>query len=127
MKKKLAFLLILLIASLSVFADIYEDIASAIRMGNSKQLASFFNNTVDLTISNQEDIYSKAQAEVILRDFFTKNPPKSFNILHQGNSKEGAKYTIGTLATTQGNFRTYFFVKNIQGKFFIQELRFEKE
>ncbi len=114
--------------SLSVFADIYDDIASAIRTGNYKQMAMYFNTNVDMTILSHEDVYSKSQAEIILKDFFIKNPPKSFVILHQGNSKEGAKYSIGTLVTTQGSsFRTYFFVKQTAGKSFIQELRFEKE
>ena len=113
---------------MSVFAVIHEDIAAAIRSGNYKQVAAYFNNNVDMTILSKEEVYSKAQAEIILKDFFVKDPPKSFVILHQGNSKEGAKYSIGTLVTTQGTtYRTYFFVKQNSGKFYIQELRFEKE
>ncbi len=129
MKKNILLtILVSIFFSVSVFADIYEDIASAIRTGNYKQIASYFNNNVDMTILSKEDVYSKTQAEIILKDFFIKNPPKSFVILHQGNSKEGAKYSIGSLMTTQGtSYRTYFFVKQNAGKFYIQELRFEKE
>src|SRR5258705_11882140 len=92
--------------------DICEEIGSAIRAGDSKQLASYFGNTIDLTIMNREDSYSKTQAELIVRDFFSKNPPKSFSILHKGSSKEGTLYAIGSLATTKGTvFRTSFFTR----------------
>lgn len=129
MKKYISTGLIMFISILSFgFADIFDEISSAIRMGNAKQLGTFFSSTVDLTIINQEDVYSKAQAELILKDFFTKNPPTNFNIKHQGTSKEGAKYVIGNLLTSNGgNFRTYFLLRMLNGKFYIQELRFEKE
>jgi hypothetical protein len=110
------------------FADVFDDISAAIRSGNAKQIGTFFNTTVDLTILNQEDVYGKAQAELILKDFFSKNTPSNFNIKHQGTSKEGAKYVIGNLLTSQGgNFRTYFLLRMLNGKFYIQELRFEEE
>lgn len=120
--------LVLLVSSSFVEFDICEDIGGAIRAGDSKELASYFGNTVDLTIMNKEDTYSKTQAELIVRDFFTKNPPKSFSMLHKGSSKEGTLYGIGTLTTTKGAvFRTSFFAKHSGGKYLIQELRFETE
>lgn len=127
-KNIIILIIVTALSTFSAFADIYEDIAGAIRTGNHKQIASFFNNNVDMTIMAKEDVYTKVQAEIILKDFFIKNPPKSFVILHQGNSKEGAKYSIGSFVSTTGvTYRTYFFVKQNAGKMFIQELRFEKE
>jgi len=108
--------------------DLYEDVSSAIRSGNSKQIASYFGSTVDLTILSQEEVYSKTQAELVLRDFFSKNPPKSFSILHKGSSKEGTLYAIGNMTTTNGAvFRTSFFLRKADDKYLIQELRFETE
>jgi len=118
----------MLIVTVVKAADVFDDIGTAIRSGDARQIARFFNNNVDLTIFNQEEVYSKAQAEMVLKDFFSKNAPKSFTIIHKGVSKEGARYAIGTLTTTQGqNIRTYFFVKESGGNSSIQELRFEKE
>ena len=128
MKKTLLFVFLSFSVLALRAADIYDDVAAAIRSGNSKEVAGFFTPSVDLTILVQEGMYSKAQAEVIIRDFFAKNSPKSFSILHKGTSKEGSMYAIGNLQTTDGRiFRTYFFIKQISGKNFIQELRFEKE
>jgi len=108
--------------------DIYDEVATAIRSGDSKQLATYFGSSVDLTVINQEDVYSKAQAELIVKDFFARNPPKSFTLLHKGSSKEGTVYGIGNLQSTNGkNFRTSFFLKMSSGRYLIQELRFETE
>jgi len=126
--KKYFLMVAFLATAVVALADIYTDISNAIRSGDAKAVARYFNNTVDLTILDQEEVYSKAQAEQILRDFFSKNAPRSFTLIHKGVSKEGAKYAIGTLITAQGiEYRTYFFVKQTTTGEQIQELRFEKQ
>ncbi len=108
--------------------DVYDDIANAIRSGDSKQLSTFFGTTIDLTVIDKENVFSKAQAEFVLKDFFSKNPPKSFSILHKGSSPDGTQYAIGNLITGNGKtFRTSFYVKTTGGKYILQELRIETE
>ncbi|MFN6092799.1 MAG: DUF4783 domain-containing protein [Bacteroidota bacterium] len=123
---------ILIFAPLSLFSapsivDPYEDIANAIRSGDARSVSRYFSNSVDLTLIGQEDVYSKAQAEQILKDFFNKNTPRSFSIIHRGESKDGAKYAIGNLTTSSGNYRVYYYFKVAGGSVNIQELRFMKE
>jgi hypothetical protein len=129
MMKKTGKLLILLLVSLSTYAlDVYEDIANAIRSGDAKQVAVYFGPTIELSILNQEDLYSRAQAEIVLRDFFSRNAPKSFTILHKGSSPEGTQYAIGNLVTASGKtYRTSFYIKNTGGKYLLQEFRIESE
>jgi hypothetical protein len=129
MKFKIALLLFFSFsASLLGAADLLDDIANALRSGDAKSVSRYFGNTIDLTILSQEEVYSKTQAEQVLKDFFQKNPPRSFTLLHKGESKEGAKYAIGTMTSAQGQvFRTYFFIKVKSGQPVIQELRFMKE
>ena len=125
---KLIALLLFAVCSTVWAMDIYDEVATAIRSGDSKQLASYFGSSVDLTVINQEDVYSKAQAELIVKDFFARNPPKSFTLLHKGSSKEGTVYGIGNMLSTNGKtFRTSFFLKMSSGRQLIQELRFETE
>ncbi len=112
---------------LNTFAqnDLFDDIAGAIRVGDVNGISKYFGTKVDLTFINQEELYSKAQATQLLKDFFGKNNPATFTIIHKGVSKEGSKYAIGTLTTTQGTvYRTYFYIKQNGGTSFIQELRF---
>ncbi len=128
--KKIITLILISLSSILVAGnlDIYNDISNAIRSGDAKAVAIYFNNSVDLTINNEEEVYSKAHAEQVLRDFFQKNTPKSFSLIHKGVSKEGAKYAIGNMVTAEGSqYRTYFFVKQVGSKELIQEIRFEKQ
>jgi hypothetical protein len=129
MKKLILFLIL---APLSLFSapsiiDPYEDIANAIRSGDAKSVSRYFSSSLDLTLVGQEDVYSKAQAEQILKDFFNKNTPRSFSIIHRGESKDGSKYAIGNLSTSNGNYRVYYYFKVSAGSINIQELRFMKE
>ncbi|MCX6291835.1 MAG: DUF4783 domain-containing protein [Bacteroidetes bacterium] len=128
MKALRIFIFLLLVSGSLKALDIYDEIANAIRSGDSRQIALYFNSSVDLTILNQEDVYSKAQAELIVKDFLTKNPPKSFVLVHKGSSKEGILYAIGNLVSASGKtFRTSFFVRMNSGKYLLQEIRFETE
>ena len=130
MKKilSLAFLFLIIIRSDAATLEIFDDISSSIKVGDVKSLAKNFNTSIDLTVGNQESTYSKAQAEQVLRDFFVTNKPSTFSIIHQGLSKEGAKYAIGNLVTAQGKtFRVYVYVKQVSGNFLINELRFMPE
>ncbi|MCX6270223.1 MAG: DUF4783 domain-containing protein [Bacteroidetes bacterium] len=108
--------------------DVQKEISNAIRVGNISELSRYFNTSVDLTVPGNENTFSKAQAELIMKDFFTKNPPLSFKINHQGSSKDGSLYFIGTYQTTTGkNFRTYYLIKKIGDKYLIQQLQFEPD
>ncbi|HRU69244.1 MAG TPA: DUF4783 domain-containing protein, partial [Bacteroidia bacterium] len=80
--------LILSTISIIVLADIFDEIALAIKSGNSREIAKYFSARVELKINNTENIYSKAQAELLLRDFFNENPPVSFVIKHKSSSSK---------------------------------------
>jgi hypothetical protein len=109
-------------------ADIYDELADAIRAGDAHHIAGFFDAKVNLALSNQEDVYSKAQAELLIRDFFSKNPVKSFALVHKGSSKEGSLFAVGTLnCTNNKSFRVSFVMKSVKGTNTIQELRFENQ
>ncbi|MCX6230582.1 MAG: DUF4783 domain-containing protein [Bacteroidetes bacterium] len=108
-------------------ADITKNVADAIRKGNASELSAYFNASIDLTVPGKEGSFSKAQAEQIVKEFFAKNTPKSFEIKHQGTSSDGSNYAIGTLVTNKGNFRCYFLVKTIANKSYIQQLQFDTD
>ena len=60
---------------------------------------------VDLKVSDLDDIFSRAQAAVVLNNVFMKNQPKSFAWVHKGQSKQGMRYGIGTLRTGGKDYR----------------------
>jgi len=107
--------------------DVLDDIAASIRLGSASSVAQYFDNNVDITILDKESVYSKAQAQMVIKDFFQKYPVTSFNLIHRGASAEGSLYGIGNLVTSSGVFRIYYFVKSKNGNYLLQELRFEKQ
>lgn len=121
------FVMAFLLGAVNVQGGTLENIAAAIQAGNAKELAKYFDNNVDITVYNKEEMYSKTQAEMVVRDFFSKNPPSSFRIIHKGTSNQGSEYAIGTLVTNVGSFRTYIYVKQKATGYSIQEIRFEKD
>ncbi len=125
MKKSFLIICSLVLVSGLTFADVIDDINSALKTGNYRELVKLFNTTIELNIPGKEGVYSKAQAEQILKEFFYKNQPKSFTLIHQGESKEGARYSMGNLTTSGGNYRTYCHLKKNGDTYFIKELRIE--
>ena len=105
--------------------DIPQAVVDALRTGNTTVLSGYFNSSIELAILDQEDIYSRQQAELIIKDFFAKHVPSSFVILHKGG-KEGSQYAIGNLVTSSGNFRVTLLIKLKENKPYIHQLRFEE-
>jgi len=125
MKKGL--FLILLFGTIIVKADAFDEVVMALKNANAKDIAKQFNTNVELTVMNTEGVYSKSQAEIIIKGFLESNPPKQVLVHHRGASSQGAKYAIVYYECAQGKFRVYIFMKENLGKMLIHELRFEKE
>ena len=126
MKKVIVIVALLFTASVyaAVFPGIAESIAAAIKLGNSKELAKYFAPTVELVIGEKSGTYSKAQAEMMVKDFFAKNPVKDYKVMHQGNSQDNSLYTIGDL-TSNKSYRTYYLLRKSGDSYLIHQLRFE--
>jgi hypothetical protein len=107
-------------------AQIPDEIITSLKNGDSKTLSEYFNQNVELVVLENDNVYSKAQAQQIVSKFFSNNTPESFNVIHQGG-KEGAKYVIGNLKTNNGSFRIYFLLKSNDEKNYIHQLRIEKQ
>lgn len=127
MKHFIFALLVTFTAGLGKAQTIDSEVKNAITSGNASTLSSYFHSTIDLTVGGSEGTYSKSQAQQILSDFFATNIPSGYEAKHTGNSGDNARYFIGTLFTSRGNFRVYILLKTIGGKELIQTLRFESQ
>lgn len=126
MKRLLLLVLLSMPTAWALAQDAEKDrVIDAMRMGDARELASLFIASIDLTVKEASDVYSKAQAEQILRKFFNENPPVDMVIEHSGVSKSGDKYFIGILRTRNGYFRTTFFLKKTDATFQVKQLRIE--
>jgi hypothetical protein len=127
MKKYLLVPVILLLASFTFYSnEISEQIISAFKSGNASKLAEYFDKSIELNLFDKEEVYSKTQAEMILRDFFTQHKPTEFKVLHQGG-KEASKYAIGSLICGSDAYRVTFLFKSEGAKTYIHQLRIEND
>ena len=101
-----------------------DEVAVAMRSGNATELSKYLDNRVDITLPDKADTYSKTQAEMIIRDFFTTNSVQTFEVKHKGENG-GSEFCIGTLKTKNGDFRTVLFMRLKGDKQLLQEIRFQ--
>jgi len=102
-----------------------DDITTAIRVGNAAELSRYLDSRVDLCLPEKSDTYSRIQAEMIIRDFFSTNGVQNFLVKRRGNNGGGSEFLVGLLKTRNGDYRTTLFVKQKGDKQLLQELRFQ--
>ena len=113
--------------SATVPLGLAENIATAIRSGDSRELSKYFNSTVELVLPGNDGVFSKAQAEMIMKTFFAKSSPVSFTINQKGNSTGGAQFIIGTYKNKSGSLNVYILLKPINGVLMIHQMHFEAD
>lgn len=113
------------ICSFTFFSGI-DEVVNAIKSGNASQVAKFFDNTVEIGMPDKSNSYSKSQAEMVLKDFFSNNVVKGFEVIHKGENA-GSQYCIGNLITKAATYRTTIYMKQKSEKQVLQEIRFENK
>ena len=126
MKRTLLFIAAFLITFLSFAQGGIEDVISALKSGNASAITKYFDNYVDITMPDKSSNYSKSQGELIIKDFFTNNGVKSFEVKHKGNNDSG-DYCIGTLQTKNGSYRTTVYMRMKGDKQVIQDIRIQQQ
>ena len=107
--------------------DVINQVKETIKAGSAKELSRYLNSTVDVTLEDGAQSYSKAQAEFVFRDFFKQHPPGEFNIIHQGTSKGGQTFGIGQYKSGSETYRVYMKIKAVDNQQLVHEISFAKE
>jgi len=115
------------VITITAFAQGFDAIVTGFKNGDAAAIAKNFEGNVEITIKTGTTSYSKSQAELVLKSFFTAHKPKAFAIAHEGTSPQGSKYFIGNMTTPSGNYRTYVYAKTVNSELVIQEIRFEEQ
>jgi hypothetical protein len=102
------------------------ELSRAMGQGNATAMSAWFHQSLEMTILEEEYECSKNQASRILESFFKDHKPTGFSVSFEG-AKEESRYAIGTLTTSNGNFRVNMFFLNISEKRLIYYLSIEKE
>lgn len=89
-----------------------NNIELAMKSGNVNKLSPYFGNSVDITINQNQSTYSPVQAQMVLRNFFTRNAVRDFDFTHTGNApNSNITFCVGKLTTATGVYRVYMYVK----------------
>jgi hypothetical protein len=101
---------------------VYNSLERSIREGNEKRIIFHAGEKVLLELEHVESVYSKPQAEQILRDFFDKNKPTEFEVSFKGTNKNNYAM-IGTLVTDKAKkFRVSIRLKESGNTFILEKL-----
>ena len=122
-------LFVCLIMSMSVASaqqgDVFDSLAKYFSASDAPKISSLFSSTLELNILSEEDVYSKAQAEQIMRDFFSKNEPVSVKIIHRLNSNPNFKLAVFSIATVKDKFRISISLSSDAETFLVKQIRIE--
>ncbi|MBX2816763.1 MAG: DUF4783 domain-containing protein [Saprospiraceae bacterium] len=123
--KGLILFLAMLFGSVSLAAS--QGLPEAFRSGDVDAIARHMGKSIEICHLDDVNIYSKSEATTFLTRFFGKNSPSSYEIVHEGNSRGTARYTIGKLTTSAGVYRIYVYFEDKGDQSTIRELRIDKK
>lgn len=106
------------------YQNALDGVITAMKSGNATELSRYFDDNVEVALPVKSDSYSKAQAQVIIKDFFANNGVRGFELKHKGDAP-GGHYCIGTLQTKSGNFRAHVFLKTKSNREVVNQIRFQ--
>lgn len=128
MRKYLALFLAAVLVCGSAYAQPQvDDVYRTLNAGEIASVVKYLDKVVDITINDDQSTYSKSQAEMVLRNFFSRHTILSFAIKHKGNAaSDNTTFLIGELRTARGTFRVYLGFKQKDKQFLLKQLKFEQ-
>ncbi len=103
-----------------------SEVITAIKQGDSQSLADGFFDNIEIVLPSKTGVYSKKQAEMVMKNFFNKYPVSDFELIHKGK-KENASFAIGNYSSASHRFRFTFLTKLNGSEVLIHQLRIEKQ
>lgn len=126
MQKFLLFSSLCLMLMATAFKPIsgLDDVIGALKSGNAQELSKYIDDNIEISLPDKSDNYSKAQAVMVLKDFFNNNGVTGFEVQFKGENG-GSQFCVGKLTTKSGSYRTTVFMKTKNGKQLVKEIRFQ--
>ncbi len=110
--------------------EVAERIKGSIKMGDAHDLADHFEKNMELVIDSERVSFRNVrneQAELILKGFFKKYPPKDFKYVFQGTASKVRYCTATYQPATGGMFQVYILMRITEKDYLINTLHFKKE
>ncbi|MCU4158243.1 DUF4783 domain-containing protein [Carboxylicivirga sp. A043] len=107
-------------------AALPEGTIMMVKQANAEKLSQSFNEQIEIILPSKTAVYSRKQAEMVIKDFFNQHSVTEFQLIHQGK-KDNASYAIANYHTSNGRFRFTFLTKKKSGKIYIHQIRIERQ
>lgn len=104
----------------------YSNIEKAFISNDAGDIVSMGKDKMLINILGKEGAYSQSQANLVLKDFFTKKPGSSFKFIFKGKESTDGSFAIGTYESKAESFRVTLHFKKISTDFKIESLIIEK-
>ncbi len=114
--------LLLLSPSRAAIAPSAASITQAFQANSASKIAEWFGETVDLQILDAQNVYGKAQAQVLLQDFLSENPVRGFSVAFT-NSRGAKTFFVANMTSGGQKFRVNIFVQKKGGKQIITQIQ----
>jgi hypothetical protein len=109
----------------SLKTDAFDTIAGYFKASDSRNISGYFAPLIEMNILMDENEYSKAQAELILREFLSKNKPVSVKVIHRLNSSANYRFAVLSLQSEKNKFRVSISMAKDGELFFVKVIRIE--
>ncbi len=106
--------------------DRISEISNQFRQGNTKELSKYLSSSVNLSLMNNENVYSRVQSEIILDKFFKEYPPQSSKVIHRLDNNSNYQHAVLLLNTAKGDFRVAISLRGSEKDLQLIEIRIEK-
>jgi len=128
--KRIILLIFILSSAISMDAQhtaaLPQDVIMAVKRSDAETLSKSFNDNIEIILPHKTAVYSRKQAEMVLKDFFSTNKVTEFQLIHQGK-KGNASFAIANYFSNRGRFRFTFLTKDKGGKIYIHQIRIENQ
>ncbi len=104
----------------------YSKVEAAFEQNNAEAIVAMSKDKVLINILGTEGAYSKSQAILVIKDFFTKKPGNSFDFMFKGEESPEGSFAIGSYTSKSEKFRITLHFKKIGSDFKIESLSVEK-
>lgn len=111
----------------AVAADPIDKVAELLKRGNTAELTKMLAPNITITLQNEENVYTRAQAGIVLDKFFGQNKPIGAKVLHRVNSSASYLFGVILVNTEKGAYRIACTLKEAEGSLKLIEIRIEPE
>lgn len=73
----------------------FDDIEKAFESGDADRIMTLGKSKVLISIEGKEGVYSKSQGTLVLKNFFKKHVPKSFDFDFKGKETGATSFAVG--------------------------------